>query len=85
MELPVYFGKWITVFLTPTNPFGSDPEDEELHDDYTVPQKVRYSLETRPRCSILDTIIKSAGSRIGILADEVIRNHDLRYETWRLY
>ena len=28
-----------TVFLTPTNPFGNDPEAEEPHDDYTVPQK----------------------------------------------
>ena len=27
------------VFLTPTNPFGNDPE-EEPHNDYTVPQKV---------------------------------------------
>ena len=31
-----------TVFLTPTNPFGNDPEEEEPHDDYTVPQKVPY-------------------------------------------
>ena len=30
------------VFLTLTNPFGNDPEEEEPHDDYTVPQKVPY-------------------------------------------
>ena len=30
------------VFPTPTNPFGNDLEEEELHDDYTVPQKVLY-------------------------------------------
>ena len=30
------------VCLTPTNPFGKDPEEEEPHDDYTVPQKVPY-------------------------------------------
>ena len=29
------------VFLTPTNPFGNDPE-EEPHNDYTVPQKVLF-------------------------------------------
>ena len=28
---------------------------------------------------------KSAGSRIGILANEVICNDDLRYKIWRLY
>ena len=28
------------VFPTPTNLFGYDPEEEELHDDNTVPQKV---------------------------------------------
>ena len=32
-----------------------------------------------------DTIIKGAGSRIGILAHEVICNHGLHYNTWRLY
>ena len=32
------------VFLTPTNPFGNDPEEEEPHDDYTVPQKVPYVI-----------------------------------------
>ena len=31
------------------------------------------------------TIVKSAGSRIGILANEIICNHDLRYKTWKLY
>ena len=30
------------VFLTPTNHFGNDLEEEEPHDDYTVPQKVLY-------------------------------------------
>ena len=33
----------------------------------------------------LGKIIKSAGSRIGILADEVICNHDLRFDTGRLH
>ena len=30
------------VFLTPTKPFGDDPEEEEPHDDFTVPQKASY-------------------------------------------
>ena len=30
------------VFLTSTNPFGDDPEEEELHDDFTVPQKASH-------------------------------------------
>ena len=29
-------------FLTPTNLFGNDPEEEEPHDEYTVPQKVPF-------------------------------------------
>ena len=28
------------VFVTPLNPFGENPDEEEHHDDYTVPQKV---------------------------------------------
>ena len=32
----------LAVVLTPTNPFGNDPEKEEPHGDYTVPQKVPY-------------------------------------------
>ena len=30
------------VFLTPTNTFGNDPEEDEPHDDFTVPQKVPH-------------------------------------------
>ena len=30
------------VFLTPTNPFGDDPEEERPHDDFTVPQKAPH-------------------------------------------
>ena len=36
------------VFLTPTNPFGNDPEEEEPHDDYTGPQKVPYATRWKP-------------------------------------
>ena len=28
--------------FTPLDPFGNDPEEEEPHDDYTVPQKVPH-------------------------------------------
>ena len=31
-----------TVFFTPLNTFGRDSEEEEPHDDYTFPQKVRH-------------------------------------------
>ena len=30
------------VFFTPLNPFGENPDEEELHDDYAVLQKVCY-------------------------------------------
>ena len=30
------------VFLTPTTPLWSDRDEEEPHDDYTIPQKVPY-------------------------------------------
>ena len=30
------------VFLTPTNPFGHDPEEEIATNDFTVPQRVPY-------------------------------------------
>ena len=75
------------VFPTPTNPFGNDPEEEERHDDNTVPQKVPCGTHWKhdQNAVFLGTIIKTAGSRIGILADEVICNHDLRYDTRRLH
>ena len=36
------------VFLTPTNPFGNDPEEEGAHDDCTVPLKVPYVTRWKP-------------------------------------
>ena len=65
------------VFLTQTNPSGNDPEEERAHNDLTVPQKALYIT----KCSILGTIVKSAGSRIGILAHAVVCNHDLCNDT----
>ena len=66
------------VFLTPTNPFWKWPRGRRaswwFHS--STESTLCYSLETWPRCSILDAIIKSAGSRIGIPANEVICNHD---------
>ena len=32
----------LAVFFTPLNPFDENPDEEELHDDYTIPQKVHY-------------------------------------------
>ena len=75
------------VFRTPTNPFGDDPEEERPHDDFTIPQKAPHVTKWKFDQGVenWDTIIKGEGSRIGILANEVICNHDLRYNTWRLY
>ena len=42
-----------------------------------------YEMEVWPEPSVLGTIVKGAGSRIGILADEVI--YGLRCDTWRLH
>ena len=67
------------VFLTPTNLFGNDPEEERAHDDLTVPYITSWNAATR--C----TTIRSGGLWIGILADEVVCNHDLRNNTWRLH
>ena len=57
------------VFLTPTNHFGNDPEEEEPQDDYTVPRKAPYvaTWKHTQMCSILCTIVTRAGSRTGIL------------------
>ena len=62
------------------NPFGNDPDEEKPHDDCTVLQKVHHQnlLETQSRCCIWDKIVLSSGSRIAILAIEIIRNHHLR-------
>ena len=75
------------VLLTPTNPFGNDPEEEEPHDDFhsSTESTSCCCLETWPRRSFLHTVIKSAGSRIGILENEIICIYDIRYNTWRLY
>ena len=61
----------------PSNVFGNDPEEEKLHGDYTVPQKVHTVpnvLKARPKCCKLITNIESAGSRIAILAANKITN-----------
>ena len=59
MELPVHIGdlNWFreerrkdndrqAVFPTPTIPFGNDPEEDEPHDDFTVPQKVPHVTQS---------------------------------------
>ena len=75
------------VFPTPTNPSGDDPEEERPHDDFTVPHKAPNVTKWKYDQNALHwgAIVNGAGSRIGILADEVICNHHLRYNTWRLY
>ena len=42
-------------------------------------------LEINSKCSILGTTVRSGGTWIGILADEVVCNHDLRNNTWRFH
>ena len=54
MGFSIYFGEWTdsgrrrerrsstSSFFTPLDPFGNNPDEEKLHDDYTVPQKVHY-------------------------------------------
>ena len=67
------------VFLTPTNLFGNDLRKKSLMMFLSsTDSTLRNSLETRPKCCVLSTIIKNAASRNGILADEVICNHDLQ-------
>ena len=66
-----------TVFFTPLNPFGGDSDEEELHDDDTVPQKVYYHSHWKRNQDAVywRNIIQSTRSRIAILADEVSCNH----------
>ena len=62
--------------VTPTNPFGNDPEGEEPHDDHTVPQKIFYVTRWKHDQNVL------FWTRV---PDKVIRDDDLRYDTWRLH
>ena len=78
MDFSIHFGEWDnsgrkgegprwTVFPTPLNPFGKDPEEEKPSFDHTGPQKVPYETRWKqPRCCILGSIVKSAGSRIAL-------------------
>ena len=63
-ELPLHIGHGLipggkekdkarqTVFLTPTNPFGNDPEEDEPHDDFhsSTEGTSRDPLGTRRKC-----------------------------------
>ena len=42
-------------------------------------------METQPRCCVLGTIGRSAGSSIRILAKEIIRDHDILHDSRRLH
>ena len=41
------------VFLTLTNPFGNDPEEERAHDYLTVPKKAPYTTSWKPTQNVL--------------------------------
>ena len=76
-----------TVFPTPTNPCGKDPEEETPHDDYTVRQKApcvttwKHNQDAVHWC----TIAKSPGSRNIILANKIICNHGIHNNTRRMH
>ena len=63
-----------SVFCTVLNPFGKDPEEEPRNFDYNVPQKQYYETHWKRNqdAIFLCKIVKSAGSRIAILADIAI-------------
>ena len=66
-----------TIFFTPLNPFGGDPEKRRrTRDDYTVPQKVHYhSHWKRDQDAVYWVIIPSTRSVIAILANKVTCDH----------
>ena len=93
MEFSIHFGEWTAsgrkrewqarqwVFCSALNPLGQDTEEEPrsflLHcSSKTV---LWNTLEQQSRCCILDKFVKSAGSRITILADKIMCNHYLHY------
>ena len=75
------------VFLTLTNPSWKRPRGgKSSWWSHSSTERCFYNiLETNSKCSILGTTDRSGGSWIGILADEVVCNYDLRNNTWRLH
>ena len=64
-------------FFTPLDEFGNNPDDETLHDDYTIPQKVHCKTcwEHNQDAFFVIKNIQSSRSRIAILANEVSCDH----------
>ena len=80
------------LFFTHLNPFGNDPGEEKPHEDYTVPQKVRYKTNWKHNQDAVYWIknfperrIKGAGSRIAFMANKIICKHHLRHSARRMY
>ena len=62
-----------TVFFTPLNPFGDNPDEEHPTDDLPIPRK--STLTARGKLTTQDAVCwvssASTGQRITILADKV--------------
>ena len=67
--------------------FRRRPEEEEPHFDCTISLKVHCETcwKKQSRCGKLDKIVKGAGSRIAILANKIICNHNPRHSSRRLH
>ena len=70
------------VFQTPADPFGNDPEEEEPHDDYTVPQKTSYVTRWKPDHDAVHWIRLSKAQDKGL---EFWQTKSFASMTWRLY
>ena len=73
-----------TAILT-TFTFGNDPDEEQPHDDYTVPQKVHYETDWKRNQDAVfgynypERRIKDCNS------GKIICNHHLRHSARRLH
>ena len=54
------------VFLTPTNRFGNDPEEERAHDDLTVPQKGPSITSWKPTQNAVFRVRLSKAEDLGL-------------------
>ena len=69
------------MFCTALNSFGKDTEEEPRSFDYTVPQKQFYETNWKRN---QDAVCYIKISRIAILTDKIIGNHDLHNSVKRL-
>ena len=95
-EFPIHLGEWIDSgkrrdWQDPTisllKPWIHSDKTRKKHAVVLITPflKKTIPLETQSRCGMLDKIVKSAWSRIAILADKFICNHNLRHGSKRLH